>query len=310
MSELSWIDEARRVAAGIRRRVLAHVLAHNGGYLTQACSSAEMLAALYVRLLQLGEREGPALPEPFAGVPRAGLALAGIGARFHGKRAPELDRFIFSPVHYALSLYCALIETGRLAPEALEVFNRDGSTMEMIGAEHSPGIEVTAGSLAQALSQAAGMALGRKLKGEAGRVWAFLSDGELQEGQTWEAFAAARFHRLHNLRVLIDLNGQQCDGEMARVMCVEPAADRLRAFGARVFEVDGHDLSAIVAAGEQPAGEGPTVLLCRTDAFRGVELLRERGDKLHHLRFRDEAERARYAAHYQQMVREQEERQP
>ena len=111
-----------------------------------------------------------------------------------------------------LVLYSTLIETGRLAPEALDSFNEDGSTVELIGAEHSPGHEVTAGSLGQAISQAGGIALARRLRGEPGRVWVFISDGELQEGQTWEAFAAFAFHRLHTIGVYVDVNGQQCDG--------------------------------------------------------------------------------------------------
>ena len=94
-------------------------------------------------------------------------------ARILATRGPDLDRFFFSPVHYSLALYCTLIEVGRLAPEALEQFNRDGSTLEMIGAEHSPGIEVTAGSLSQALSQAGGVALARKL---AGVLYAMMRD--------------------------------------------------------------------------------------------------------------------------------------
>ncbi len=134
-------------------------------------------------------------------------------------------------MHYALVLYAVLIETGRLGAEALEQFNRDGSTMELIGAEHSPGHEVTAGSLGQALSQAGGIALARRLRGDSGRVWVFMSDGELQEGQTWEAFQALAHYRLDNLGVVLDANGQQCDGRMSEVMNIEPAggaAARLR----------------------------------------------------------------------------------
>lgn len=287
-----------RLAQGIRRRVLRHVLDHNGGYLSQACSAAELLATLYGGVLELAPLARPLSPAPFAGVPGPGQPLAGAGGRFHGARAAEFDRFIFSPVHYALVLYAALIEVERLAPDGLSHFNRDGSTVEMIGAEHSPGIEVTAGSLAQALSQAGGIALGRRLKGESGRVVVFLSDGELQEGQTWEAVAALTFHRLDNVVVFIDVNEQQCDGPMAGVAFLGDAAARLRAFGAEVCEVDGHDVAALLAAARTPHAGRPLVVLGRTDPCRGMELLRERlqSGKLHHLRFVDDAERARYAA--------------
>lgn len=292
----AWIPEAQRVARAIRRRVLGLALEHNGGYLSQACSAAELLATLYVRILRLGPSLGAAVPGPFTGVPGPGNASAGAGGLYNGPRGPALDRFFFSPVHYSASLYSALIETGRLAPEALAWFNKDGGTVELIGAEHSPGIEATAGSLAQALSVAGGVALARKLRGEPGRVVVMMSDGELQEGQTWEAFAALRFHRLDNVVVVIDVNGQQCDGPMDGVMTIEPAEERLRAFGAHVHEVDGHDVRALAAASEATATGRPTVVLARTDTCRGLELLRARAPRLHYVRFKSAEERQAYVA--------------
>jgi transketolase len=290
-------DPARRVADAVRRRVLAHTIANDGGYLSQACSAAELLATLYTRVLRLGASEGPPVPDPFPGVPGPGAAAArtALGGRYNGPRTPHLDRFFFSPVHYALVLYATLIETGRMAAEALDLFNRDGSTVELIGAEHSPGIEVTAGSLAQLLSVAGGVALGRRLKGETGRVVAFLSDGEFQEGQTWEAIAALSWHRLDNLVAFVDANGQQCDGAMTSVMGIEPLADRLRAFGATAVEVDGHDPDAIVkAAGVEHPGR-PLVIVGRTDPCHGLGILRARAPGLHYVRFRSPEEKAAYA---------------
>lgn len=285
----------RQVAEAVRRRVLEHTLGNDGGYLSQACSAAELLATLYLRVMRLGPSLGPAQPRPFAGVPGAGSPRAFTGAGYNGPKAPDLDRFIFSPVHYALVLYALLIELGRLGADALEQFNRDGGTVELIGAEHSPGHEVTAGSLAQAISQAGGIALARRLRGDTGRVWVFMSDGELQEGQTWEAFAALAYHRLGNIGVYIDANGQQCDGPMAAVMGVEPIADRLRAFGAEVHEVDGHDPDALAApAAQGDTRERPLVVVARTDPCRGIELLRGRAPKLHYVRFRDDEERHTY----------------
>jgi len=287
--------QVQRVAAAVRRRVLEHTLRHNGGYLSQACSSAELLATLYLRLLRLGPSQGPQQPRPFAGVPSATNPAACIGADYNGPRAPDLDRFIFSPVHYALVLYSVLIELGRLDAEALAQFNRDGSTMELIGAEHSPGHEVTAGSLGQALSQAGGIALARRLRGEPGRVWVFMSDGEFQEGQTWEAIAALVHHRLGNLALYIDANAQQCDGAMDDVMGIEPLAARLRAFGAEVHEVDGHDSEALTLAGAGlGSGTRPRAVIARTDPCRGIDLLRTRAPQLHYVRFRDQAEFAAY----------------
>ncbi len=289
--------DVRRVADAVRRRVLDYTLQNNGGYLSQACSSAELLATLYLRVLRLGPSAAPLVPRPFAGVPGAGNPEAFTGADYNGPRNPALDRFIFSPVHYALVLYSLLIELGRLGPNGLDAFNQDGSTVELIGAEHSPGHEVTAGSLGQALSQAGGIALARRLKGERGRVWVFMSDGELQEGQTWEAFAALAHHRIGNLGVYIDANAQQCDGAMADTMTIEPLAERLRAFGAEVHEVDGHDSDALAApAADFGGGDRPLVVIARTDPCRGVELMRARAPRLHYLRFKSDAELQAYAA--------------
>jgi transketolase len=197
---------------GIRRRVFEHTIKNNGGYLSQACSSADFLATLYVKTLKLGESIAPQIPKPFAGPPSANNPDSFTGAGYHGAPTPENDRFFISPAHYALVIYAALVEIGRMAPEGLAMFNQDGSSVEMIGAEHSPGMEVTAGSLGQCLSMAAGVALARKLKQETGRVWVFLSDGELQEGQTWEAFQVISHYNLNNMAIIIDVNQQQCDG--------------------------------------------------------------------------------------------------
>ena len=170
------------------------------------------------------------------------------------------------------------------------MFNKDGSIVELIGAEHSPGHEVTAGSLGQALSQAGGIALARKLRCDSGRVWVFMSDGEFQEGQTWEAFQALSYYRLDNLGVYIDVNGQQCDGLMDDVMNIEPLADRLRAFGAEVHQVDGHDPQALAAPAAQPRSGKPLVVIARTDPCRGIDLMRERAPKLHYVRFKSPEE--------------------
>ena len=289
-------EDLGAVAHRIRRRVFDHVMRHGGGYLSQACSSAEIFAALYGRILHLGPSQAPLRPVPFPGVPSAANPDYVSGGAYNGPHAPEYDRFVFSPAHYALVLYTALIEFGRLAPEALEDFNRDGSTVEMIGAEHSPGVETTTGSLAQAISQAGGIALGRRLKGEPGRVWVMMSDGEFQEGQVWEAVQALVHYRLDNLAVIADVNGQQCDGAMDDVMTVGSLAAKLHAFGARVVEVDGHDVDALAAPAELAPDGRPLFVLARTDPARGVPLMRERAPNLHYLRFASDEERARYQA--------------
>jgi transketolase len=291
-----WQPRARDVARAIRLRVMEHTISHNGGYLSQACSAAEILSTLYTRVMRLGPSLAPMVPPPFPGVPNAANRDYFTGVAYNGAKAPELDRFFISPVHYALVLYTALVEVRRMAPEGLAQFNRDGSTVEMIGAEHSPGHELTAGSLGQCLSQAAGVALARRLKGEAGRVWVFMSDGEYQSGQTWEALQVLAHHRLDNVGIYVDVNAQQCDGAMRDVMNIEPLDQRVAAFGARVVNADGHDVEALAAAAELEADGRPLVVLARTNPAQGIPILEERLPKLHYVRFKSDDERNRYRA--------------
>jgi len=288
------IAEVERVATAVRRRVLEYTLRNNGGYLSQACSSAETLATLYLRALRLGPSVSPSIPGPFRGSPSS-LIETITGEGHNGDPTdPNLDRIIFSPVHYALVLYSLLVEVGRLDIAAFESYNIDGSTVELIGAEHSPGHAVTAGSLAQALSQGAGIAYARKLKGHTGRVVVYMSDGEFQEGQTWEAVQALVFHGIDNVTVVVDVNGQQCDGKMESVMDVGNLADKLRAFGANACEVDGHSVQDIELACKNHGKSKPTFVICRTDPCRGFPLLRKNAPKLHYVRFKNDAEKRQW----------------
>jgi transketolase len=298
----NWQQETKRAAAGIRRRVLEYTIKNNGGYLSQACSAAEILAALYVHIMKLGPSAAPMIPPPFQGVPGARNKNYMSGAGYNGPDTPGYDRFFLSPAHYALVLYATLIETGRMAPEGLDQFNRDGSTVEMIGAEHSPGFEMMGGSLAQTLSQAGGIALARILRGHKGRIWVFMSDGEFQEGQVWEALQTLSHYKIDNIAVYIDANAQQCDGEIRNVMGIEPLDQRLQAFGARAIKVDGHDIAALSAAAAYRGDGRPLAVVCSTDPCRGIDLLEKRRPKLHYVRFKSETERKEYAAFLQKAM--------
>ncbi|MBE9479160.1 MAG: transketolase [Chloroflexi bacterium] len=290
-----WQEHASQVAQGIRIRVLEHTINKNGGYLSQACSSSEIFAALYTKILNIGPSQAPMVPLPFPGVPSADNDSYFTGVDYNGPKAPHLDRFFISPVQYALVLYATLVEVARMAPEGLAMFNQDGSTVEMIGAEHSPGHEITAGSLGQALSQVAGISIGRKMKGETGRNFIFMSDGEFQIGQTWEAFEVMSFYKVDNVVVYVDVNGQQADGATKDVLNIEPLTQRLEAFGARVFKVDGHDLDALVAPVQLEPDGRPLVILAYTNACNNIPLLEQRRPKLHYVRFKSETERQEYA---------------
>ncbi|WP_424987032.1 transketolase [Microbulbifer sp. S227A] len=282
------------IALGIRRRVFEHTIRNNGGYLSQACSAAEQLAWLYNEELTLGNPTLPMIPKPFEGVPSPSNPDYHTGAGYNGPAAPEFDRLFIAPAHYALVAYATLIEVGRMAPEGLEMFNQDGSSVEMIGAEHSPGMEVHNGTLGIGLSTGAGLAYGRKLRGEPGRTWVFMSDGEVQEGQTWEAVQAARFHGIDNLCAIMDVNDQQCDGAMDSVMEVGDIRRKFIEFGAACVEIDGHDVQAMRDAKNEPHDGRPLIILARTSPYQTMPILEERFPRLHYVRFKSEDERARF----------------
>ena len=280
------------VALGIRRRVFEHSMRNNGGYLSQACSAAEQLAWLYNEELNLGEPTLPMIPKPFGGVPSAENKDYHTGAGYNGPFEPDYDRLFIAPAHYALVAYATLIEVGRMAPEGLEMFNKDGSSVEMIGAEHSPGMEVHNGTLGIGLSTAAGLAWGRKRRGEKGKVWVYMSDGEVQEGQTWEAIQACAHHKIDNVKAIMDVNRQQCDGAMNSVMEVGDIAQKMENFGAKVVKVDGHKLDELRDAAKTPHRGKPLIILANSSPFRGMPSLQLRFPRLHYVRFKSERERA------------------
>ncbi len=282
------VKSTEDVALGIRKRVFEHTIRNNGGYLSQACSAAEQLAWLYHEELNLGAPTLPMIPKPFGGVPSASNPDYHTGAGYNGPATPEHDRLFIAPAHYALVAYATLVEVGRMAPEGLEMFNQDGSSVEMIGAEHSPGMEVHNGTLGIGLSTAAGLAYGRRRRGDTGRTWVFMSDGEVQEGQTWEAVQAAAFHRIDNLCAIMDVNDQQCDGAMDSVMEVGDIRRKFIEFGAHCVEIDGHDLGAMRAAVQEPHEGKPLIILARTSPFHAMPILQERFPRLYYVRFKSE----------------------
>jgi transketolase len=215
-------------------------------------------------------------------------------AYFHGMtyRAEDphwepRDRFLLSIGHYAIALYAALIEAGILPREELESYGSDDSRLPMSGmASYTPGMEITGGSLGQGLSIAVGMALGLKRKKNAAFIYNLLSDGEVDEGATWEAAMSAGHWKLDNLIALIDVNNQQADGPSTAMLNFEPLADKFAAFGWYVQRVNGNDIPALVAAFDAARNltePKPRVIICDTKMARGVPFLEAR-DRNHFLR--------------------------
>lgn len=284
-------EDVKKIANNIRRRVLEFTIINGGGYLSQACSSAEILATLYTKLMNIGPSIAPKIPPEFSGVPSKDNKKYFSGYGYNGPKEPHLDRFFLSPVHYALVLYATLVETGRMLPKGLEMFNKDGGTVEMIGADHSPGHELMSGSLGQTLSQVLGIAMARKRKGEIGKNWVVMSDGEFMIGQTWEAIETLSFYGIDTVNVIIDANGQSADGKIDTVNQIEPLRERLESFGAVAVEIDGHNIQQIVDAAKIPHEKKPLFIIARTVPYQCIEILKKRAPKFHYIRITNEQER-------------------
>jgi transketolase len=200
------------------------------------------------------------------------------------------DRFVLSTGHSAIGLFAVLGELGVYDREELAEYGTDGSRIEESPLEGTPGFEITGGSLGQGLSQAVGIALGERLLGADTRVFCLLSDGELQEGQVWEAAMSAAHHRLGSLTVLVDNNGIQADGATAEVMGVEPVLAKFESFGFDAALVDPHDVDALLAA-LRASSERPRALVLATIPGRGVPSF-ETNLKVHYIRADDEVWKA------------------
>ena len=161
----------------------------------------------------------------------------------------DRDRFVLSKGHTAPGLYAALANRGFFPVEDLLTLRHIGSYLQgHPNMNETPGVDMSTGSLGQGISAAAGMALAAKYQGKSCRVYALLGDGEIQEGEVWEAMMFAHHYKLDNLCVIIDNNGLQIDGNVADVMNPYPIVDKLRAFGIETMEIDGHDFEQIEAA--------------------------------------------------------------
>ena len=191
-------------------------------------------------------------------------------------RWEDRDRFVLSKGHTTPGLYSVLAQRGFFPVEDLPTFRHIDSylqghpNMNMV-----PGVDMSTGSLGQGISCAAGMALGLKHQGKSARVYTLLGDGEIQEGQVWEACMLAAHYHLDNFCVIVDNNGLQIDGDVAKVMSPYPIVDKLKAFGFKVVAIDGHDFDQIEAAfatARETKGQ-PTAIVMKTTKGKGVSYM-------------------------------------
>ncbi len=249
------------LARTIRIRTLQMTHRAKSSHIGTCFSMADLLAVLYGRVLQVD----PARPD-----------------------LPGRDRFVLSKGHGCAALYAVLAERGFFPTPWLDRFYQDGSTLWGHATHHGvPGVEVSTGSLGHGLSLACGMALAGKHDGHSWRVFALLSDGECDEGSTWEGALFAPHHGLDNLVVIVDYNKIQSFGTVKQVLDLEPFADKWRAFGWAVREIDGHAIETVVEVCERlPFERGrPSCLIAHTVKGKGVSFME--GDLLWHYRAPD-----------------------
>ncbi len=223
-------------ALRLRQHMMSMARRQGQGYIAQGLAIADLLAALYFHEL----RYDPASPH-----------------------WPDRDRFLLSTGHYSIALWAALAEARVIEPEELETYGADDSRLDMSTLDTTPGVEVIGGSLGHGLGQAIGIALGQRLRGSDARTFVELSDGEMQEGATWEGAMSAAHFRLDGLVAFIDCNGIQADGPV--VLDMEPVAEKWRAFGWDTAEIDGNDMTQIVSAlhaARAPSGQAPRRSYC------------------------------------------------
>jgi transketolase len=244
----------------IRRNALRMGEVQGQGYIAQALGVADVLATAYFHAL----RYRPEDPE------------------WEGR-----DRFLLSIGHYAIALYAVLIEAGIVPADELETYGTDDSRLPMSGmAAYTPGMEISGGSLGIGLGIAVGMCLGLKRKGSDRFVYNLMSDGELDEGPTWEAAMSAGHWKLGNLICLVDVNRMQADGPSTGVLNSEPLPEKWEAFGWHAQRVDGNNIAALVRAFDAARAlqeAKPRVIICDTKMAKGVPFLETR-EKSHFMR--------------------------
>lgn len=269
MTEMGHNISLRERARRIRRHALRMGEVQGQGYIAQALGIADVLAVSYFHAMDYRPTE----PE-----------------------WEERDRFLLSIGHYAIALYAALIEAGIVPEDEIESYGGDDSRLPMSGmAAYTPGMEITGGSLGHGLGIAVGMSLGLKRKGSKSFVYNLFSDGELDEGSTWEAAMSAGSFGLDNLIGIVDVNNMQADGPSTAMLNFEPLAPKFEAFNWYVQRVNGNDIGALVEAfdnARKHPGKQPRIVICDTKMGRGVPFLEAR-ERNHFLRVEaDEWQRA------------------
>ncbi|MGI6202559.1 MAG: transketolase [Eubacteriales bacterium] len=243
------LERLQRAAKNIRLGAVEAVYSASSGHPGGSLSIADVLAYLYFEEMNID----PADP-----------------------KKPGRDRLVLSKGHVTPGLYAALAERGFFPKEELKNFRQIDSFLQgHPDMKDTPGVDMTTGSLGLGFSAACGMALGSRIKGYKNRVFAIVGDGELEEGQIWEAAMFASHYKLDNLTAFVDFNGLQIDGKITEVMNPTPIPEKFAAFGWNVIEIDGHDFEAIEGAvkAAKECKDKPTAIICHTVKGKGVSFM-------------------------------------
>lgn len=244
--------ELQKKAVEIRKGIITAVYSAKSGHPGGSLSAAEIFTYLYFEELNVNPQN---------------------------PKSENRDRFILSKGHAAPGLYSALAQRGFLPVEDLKTLRHTGSYLQgHPDMKHTPGVDMSSGSLGQGLSVAVGMAVGAKLKGKDYRIYCLCGDGEIQEGQIWEAAMFAGHHKLDNLALIIDNNNLQIDGKIGDVCSPYPIDEKLKAFNFHVININGNDFNELrTAFAEAKATKGmPTAIVAKTIKGKGVSLMEDK----------------------------------
>ena len=249
------IKDLKKYAVKIRKHIIDEVYSAASGHPGGSLSCTDILTALYFTEMRVDPKR-PAWE--------------------------DRDRFVLSKGHCSPALYAVLAERGFFPKEDLLTFRKADSYLEgHPSMKNVPGVDMSTGSLGQGISAAVGMAMAGKLDKKDYRVYAIVGDGELQEGEVWEAFMAAAHYKLDNLTVFLDYNGLQIDGNICDVMSPEPVADKFSAFCWNVLKTDGHDIEKILESiGQLPRLSKAKVFLIWKTRQAGMAVLQIRNKEI------------------------------
>ena len=244
----------KRISNNVCKSIVEEVYSAQSGHPGGALSCADILTVLYFNQMNIDPEKKDDL---------------------------DRDRLVLSKGHASAALYAVLAERGYFSKDELKGFRKLGSMLQgHPDMKHIPGVDMTAGSLGQGLSVANGMAISSKLDERGFRVYCIVGDGEIEEGQIWEAAMASAHYKLDNLCLVVDNNNLQIDGKVSDVMSVYPLKEKFEAFGFEVFEVDGNDIDELITVFDKAktVKGKPTVIIAKTIKGKGVAFMEDKAD--------------------------------